>query len=103
MNKSTYHLFFSNLANPLRVEIISQLKNRDMNVGEIANQLEMEQSKVSHALAILKSCNIVNSKREGKQIIYSLNKNTIVPILDLIDKHSKIYCKGECKFCKCGK
>ena len=103
MNKSTYHVFFSNLANPLRIEIISELKNHDLNVGEIIEKLNVEQSKVSHALAVLKSCNIVNSERKGKQIIYSLNKKTIVPILDLIEQHSKNYCKGKCKFCRCGK
>lgn len=103
MIKSTYHVFFSNLANPLRIEIISELKKRDMSVGEIVKSLRVEQSKLSHALSILKSCNIVNSKRKGKKVIYSLNKKTIVPILDLIEQHSKIYCKGECKFCKCGR
>lgn len=99
MLKSTYHVFFSNLANPLRVEIVSKLKERDMSVGQISKELDMEQSKVSHALAVLKSCNIVDVKQDGKQRIYSLNKKTILPILNLIDKHSKIYCSGNCKLC----
>ncbi|MBT3405056.1 winged helix-turn-helix transcriptional regulator [archaeon] len=103
MLKSTYHVFFSNLANPLRVEIVSQLKEKPRSVGEISRELKVEQSKVSHALASLKSCNIVDFKQKGKQRIYSLNKKTILPILKLIDKHSKTYCSGNCKFCGGGK
>lgn len=103
MLKSTYHIFFSNLANPLRVEIVSRLKEKDLSVGELSNSLKMEQSKISHALASLKSCNIVDVKSEGKQRIYSLNKKTIIPILNLIDKHSKTYCSGNCKMCQGGR
>lgn len=99
MSKSTYHVFFSNLANPLRVDIISALKEKDKSVSEIVSELKVEQSKVSHALKSLKSCNIVSSKQKGKQRIYSLNKKTILPMLKLIDKHSKSYCSGNCKFC----
>lgn len=103
MFKSTYHFFFSNLANPLRVEIVTNLKNKAKSVGEISKELNVEQSKISHALASLKSCNIVDVKSEGKQRIYSLNKKTIIPILNLIDKHSETYCSGNCKFCKGGR
>jgi len=99
MKINKYHFFFGNLANPLRVEIISILKSREMSVSEIAKSIKVEQSKLSHALANLRECNIVKTRREGKQIIYSLNKNTILPILELIDKHSENYCGGSCARC----
>lgn len=101
MTKSTYHLFFSNLSNPLRIEIISVLKNKEMSVSEIAKILKVEQSKLSHALANLRECNIVNVKQNGKERIYSLNRKTILPMLKLIDQHAKMNCKGECKMCIC--
>ena len=101
-NASTYHIFFRNLANPLKINIISALKEKESSVGELSEKLKVEQSKVSHALALLKRCNIVNSKHEGKQRIYSLNKKTILPLLKMIDEHSKSFCN--CKECKgCGK
>lgn len=99
-NKGAYHIFFGNLANPLRVEIISQLKSKDLSVNELSKKLGVEQSKLSHALAGLRSCNIVNVKPEGKNRVYSINKKTILPILELIDKHSKANCSEEsCQFC----
>lgn len=96
---SKYHFFFGNLANPLRVEIISILKDKERSVSEIAKSIKVEQSKLSHALANLRECNIVKTRREGKQIIYSLNRKTILPILELIDKHSENYCGGNCADC----
>jgi len=97
--KSTYHVFFTNLANPLKIDIILCLKSGAKNVGGIVDCLKVEQSKVSHALSSLRTCNIVDMKKEGKQRIYSLNKDTIVPMLKLIDKHSTKFCTHKCKGC----
>jgi DNA-binding transcriptional ArsR family regulator len=104
MNNSTYHLFFTNLANPLKVQIITSLRKKEKNVGQLSTELKVEQSKVSHALKNLKNCKIVDAKQKGKERIYSLNKKTIIPMLNLIDKHAKNFCKCEC--CankKCGR
>ncbi len=96
MNNKTYHIFFRNLANPLKMRIISALREKENSVNELSKNLKIEQSKVSHALTTLKCCNIVKVKQKGKQRIYFLNKNTIVPMLKLIDKHAKTFCKGIC-------
>ena len=103
MNNSTYHIFFNNLANPLRIKIIISLRNKEKNVTEISKELGVEQSKISHALRNLKSCRIVDVKQKGKERIYFLNKKTIVPMLKLIDKHAKSFC--DCKNCaeRCGR
>ncbi len=99
MNNHTYHFFFSNLANPLKIEIILSLRQKEKSVTGLAKSLEVEQSKVSHALTSLRDCNIVKVKQKGKQRIYFLNKKTIVPMLKLIDKHAKIFCTGDCRRC----
>jgi len=104
MNNSAYHVFFTNLANPLKMKIIFELKEKESSVGELVEKLNVEQSKISHALALLKKCKIVSVKQEGKQRIYFLNKDTIIPIFKLIDKHTKENC--ECNSClakNCGR
>ena len=99
MNSNTYHIFFSKLANPLRINIISSLEKKPKSVSELSEELKVEQSKLSHALCELKECNIVNFEQKGKQRIYGLSK-TIIPILKLIKCHSQ----GCCDKCKgCGK
>ena len=94
MNK--YYMFFGNLANPLKIEIITLLKEKDMCVLEIAKELGIEQSKLSHALKSLRDCSIVLVERKGKKRLYSLNKKTILPMLEIIDSHEKEFCKNKC-------
>jgi DNA-binding transcriptional ArsR family regulator len=102
MNESGYHSFFINLSNPLKMDIVLSLKKGKKNVGELCEDLDVDQSKVSHALSCLKGCKIVDSKQKGKNRIYSLNKKTIVPMLKILDKHSRNFCgKEKCKGCVC--
>lgn len=100
MPETTYHIFFTNLSNPLRIKIISKLKNKEMSVNQLVKEIQEEQSKISHALANLRKCNLVNFRQEGKIRVYSLNKRTLLPILQIIDVHSKEYCNGNCNGCK---
>jgi DNA-binding transcriptional ArsR family regulator len=96
MKNNSYYIFFGNLANKVRMNIIEILRDSPKNVNEISSELKIEQSKISHALQSLKCCNIVISKQSGKNRIYSLNKKTIIPILKIIDKHAQTYCNGKC-------
>ena len=97
MLKQRYHYFFRNLANPDRIKIIETLKKKESSVNKLSRVLGIEQSKLSHDLASLKCCRIVNVKKNGKHRIYSLNKQTIIPILKIIDKHEGTFCKT-CSF-----
>lgn len=96
LNHNSYHVFFINLANQLKIGIILSLRKKEKSVTELSNDLAVEQSKISHALTSLKNCKIVESKQRGKQRIYHLNKKTIVPILSVIDKHANTFCKECC-------
>jgi len=96
MTKETYYFFFGKLANKLKINIIEELRNGEKSVMELVNKLKVEQSKLSHALANLRCCSIVLYKQKGKQRIYSLNKETIIPILNIIDKHEKKFCEHCC-------
>ena len=103
LNHHSYNIFFSNLANPLKIGIILSLRERTKNVTEITRDLNVEQSKISHALQSLKNCNIVNVEQKGKERVYSLNKDTIVPMLELINKHANIHCKNKSCMFNCNK
>ena len=90
MKDSKYHHFFRNFSNPLKVDIIILLRDRKKSVTEISKELKVEQSKVSHALASLKCCSIVQMKTEGRKRIYSLNRKTILPLLKAIENNVKM-------------
>ncbi len=88
--------FFSVIGNQLRWKIIKKLYKSDMTVSEICVALEEEQSKVSHSLKVLLDCNVVFSRRDGKNVIYSLNKKTIKPLVKIVNQHTKDFCKNKC-------
>lgn len=97
MTSHKYNLFFNNLSNKLKIDIILSLKENSKSVTELSKKLKIEQSKISHALSSLRDCSIVNAEQKGKQRIYSLNKKTIIPMLNLIDRHAHNFCRGNCK------
>ena len=67
-----------------------------MCVTEISKALDEEQSKISHNLKNLSECNFLEVKKKGKERIYSLNKETIVPLMNLVEKHVQKHCEGSC-------
>ena len=97
MKCPSYNIFFETISPRLRVRIIELLEKKPMNVTEICKSLGEEQSKISHNLRKLTGCHFLDARREGKNRIYSLNKGTIVPLMDLVKKHVKQYCCESCK------
>lgn len=63
-----------------------------MNVSQIIGELGADQTRVSHDLARLKKCGFVKSKINGKFRQYSLNEETIKPLMDIIDNHMGQFC-----------
>lgn len=88
----SYNDFFQTLANPTNQSIIQELLKKPMNVTALTQSTKLEQSQISHSLKRLYECKIVDVQRNGKQRIYSLNKETIVPILKIVDSHAKEMC-----------
>ena len=88
-----YALLFQALSNPVRMEIINLLRERKkaLSVTEICNKLELEQTHVSHALRCLTFCGLVESVRDGKSKLYSLNNETVLPLLRAADAHLEKY------------
>lgn len=96
MKCNSYDTFFDTVSNRTRINIIQSLMHSGKCVNDISFDIEEEQSKVSHNLRKLMECNFLEVQQRGKQRIYSLNKETIVPILKLVDKHVSKYCGQEC-------
>lgn len=63
---------FKALSDPTRLRIFLLLLDRDLCVCELTYVLEMSQSRVSHQLRLLRDSNLVEDKREGRWIIYTV-------------------------------
>lgn len=77
---------FKVFSDPTRLRILELLKERECNVSEIMEQLNLKQSTVSQHLRSLRECGVVTSKKEGREITYSLRDHKVVEILDLGDE-----------------
>lgn len=94
----TCYVFFRTLANSARLAILETLRGGPRNVTEIANELNQEQSMISHNLEQLEKCGFVFSERRKKQRFYSLNKETMEPVFKTFSHHLDKYCPtgGKC-------
>lgn len=93
MAEKAYKLFFGTLANKNRLKIINLLRKCPKCVNEITKELNFNQTTVSHNLKRLQRCGFVFVEKKGKQRIYKLNKKTIKPLMDLIDRHMHSFCE----------
>jgi ArsR family transcriptional regulator len=71
---------FSALSDPTRLRIISVLLEGEMNVGDIAVQLGMTESAVSHQLRGLRQMRLVRSRKDGRQVFYALDDDHVAKL-----------------------
>jgi ArsR family transcriptional regulator, nickel/cobalt-responsive transcriptional repressor len=69
------------LATPSRVRILSRLGAGPCSVGELAREVEMEQSAVSQQLRVLRHLGLVIGDRDGRQVIYALHDDHVAALL----------------------
>lgn len=81
-------LMFKALGDVTRMKIIASIINKEMNVTDIANHVQMSQSAVSHQLRYLKQTNIVKGIRFGKEIMYSLSDEHVKTIVEQVFVHA---------------
>jgi len=74
---------FSALSDPTRLRIISVLLESEMNVGELAAQLGMTESAVSHQLRGLRQLRLVRSRKDGRQVFYALDDDHVAKLYRL--------------------
>jgi ArsR family transcriptional regulator, lead/cadmium/zinc/bismuth-responsive transcriptional repressor len=63
---------FTVLADPNRLRLLSALANQEFCVCDLAASLKMGESAVSHQLRVLRSMRMVNYRKEGRNVYYSL-------------------------------
>ncbi len=64
---------FKALSDPLRVQIIELLRNREMCVCDLCDHLDIAQSKLSFHLKTLRESGLISGRQEGRWMYYSLN------------------------------
>lgn len=73
------------MANPVRLRIMIALSERPMCVCELSEYLSEKQPLISQHLAILRNSGLVDTKRIGNRIQYSISDDKVVDVIKIME------------------
>ncbi len=75
---------FKALADPTRRKILRLLNGQEMTAGDIAKEFDISAPSMSHHFSILKDADLVFARRNGQQILYSLNTTAFQDLMTVL-------------------
>lgn len=79
--------FFKVMGDGTRIQLLWALEQGELCVGDLAALLNMTTSAVSHQLRALRTAKLIRSRKEGKNVYYSLNDDHVKDILEKALEH----------------
>ncbi|MEJ5990155.1 metalloregulator ArsR/SmtB family transcription factor [Ramlibacter sp. PS3R-8] len=80
------------LANQERLLLLCQLSQGEMCVGDLEEELDIHQPTLSQQLGVLRNQGVVATRKEGKNVFYSVADPALLEVLALV---YKLYCPKE--------
>ena len=59
-------------ANPIRLQIIDQVSHSECSASDLQDTLSVSKANLSQHIAVLKAVGVIATRRDGKQLFYSL-------------------------------
>lgn len=81
--------FFKVMCDSTRMRIMAALDSGEMCVCDLSELLDMTKSAISHQLKSLKDAQLVKSRRDGKNVYYSLKDDHVKLIIEMGIEHIK--------------
>ena len=75
--------FFKTLGHPARIRILELLVDGERSVGELMPDVGLEASHLSQQLGVLRRAGVVNARKQGNAVIYSLASPEIADLMKL--------------------
>jgi ArsR family transcriptional regulator len=66
---------------------VEALRDGELPAGAIIERLGLEQANASQHLAVLRTKQIVNSRKEGNQVFYSVRDPVLIEVLDIMRRY----------------
>lgn len=82
---------FSVLAHPTRIHIIECLRDGEMAVAGIIEQIGVEPANASQHLSVLRAKRLVVTRKEGNQVFYSLRDPLLIEVLDTMRRYFRAH------------
>ena len=78
--------FCKMISNAKRQEILDVLREKENTVNELKEKTGFSQSNLSQHLAILRSKGLVQARRDGTNLYYSITNKKIIKAYDLVSQ-----------------
>ena len=78
---------FQVLGHPTRIHIVEVLRNGELPVSAILEQVGVEAANLSQHLSILRSRRLVLNRKDGNQVLYSLRDPMLTEVLDTMKRY----------------
>jgi ArsR family transcriptional regulator len=72
------------LADPKRLLLLNALRDGERSVSELCDELGLKQANVSQHLAVLRDRGLVDTRRDGQRIFYTVASDKIIQAMDLL-------------------
>ena len=80
---------FKILGDKTRTKILAILEKGELNVSNISTLVGLKISAVSHQLRLLRQAKLIKPRKEGKEVVYSLDDEHISQIFNCALEHVK--------------
>ena len=70
-----------------RLKIMYSIMNEEKSVSEIVEEVGASQSLVSHQLSVLKSADLVSTRKDGTKVFYRLADEHVDMLLKIVYEH----------------
>jgi ArsR family transcriptional regulator len=87
MDKKVFNLhaeMCKTLAHPIRLEIISLLRDKEKSVAELLKNIQASKGNLSQHLTVLKNAKIVSTRRDGLSIYYKITRPKMIKACDIV-------------------
>jgi DNA-binding transcriptional ArsR family regulator len=78
---------FQALAHPTRIAIVEALRAGEVSAGALLAHVPVEQANLSQHLTVLRARQVVNARKAGNQVYYTLRDPVLIDVLDLLKKY----------------
>ena len=82
---------FNAIAEDQRRQILRVLRGGERTVGDLVDQLDLEQPQVSKHLRVLREVDVVSVRQDGRHRLYRLNGRALKPVHDWIDEYKQFW------------
>jgi DNA-binding transcriptional ArsR family regulator len=84
---------FQALAHPTRIAVVEALRDGELTAGALLAHVPVEAANLSQHLSVLRSKQVVVSRKAGNQVYYSLRDPVLVEVLDLLKRYFNAHLK----------